>query len=615
MKHESGVEVYLVPANGTLKYPELRYEQKLLWKPNMYGTKETAEQFDARHNCCFVRHTEQRCNIVVRFNENFDMFSGSAVLIGVGIGQSKPFAKHESQSRYHGMECNTYEADVLLEKERLRSAPQFEYTVRQKTKTVFQQIVLRGPGGQGFDVPQFQEGDDFDSEEEPYYGIGKKAYQDMVNPGVLAVVVQRGNANWLDEENKPMKEQSKDGPGGPLHERPYEPGSFKHLYSENGWKLRWEFRIRSLERVLEVDERNRKRAGQPPLSKAERSGPNRYALVGDTDFYVMAKQGQDHRMALQQAWLKRPERVSRPLRVVKAPKTCGCPVHHARSSKRRKTVPEACVSTAITSRGQDFHGRVLRKESPYQAATSQPPPEPQDQMSAQTCLKCQGYKLPPRGKKFAWKASQGLWMLVPEDAPDSFQLLPDQAENDEECDEQKAHDPKLESYGVQGRLPRPEHRRAAVEADKQNARRMPSMRLPTPPHDYSLPLQPNMTPVSSEPEVLPKTIVKILGTPESSRRASSCLNIKQQDSIIDLTQDSADEIGESKQEQITQPEIQQLFPVIDNSIDVTEVLEHILPDVELSETWCRDQKEAFLRRRLREVQRRREELQLEEGAS
>lgn len=212
-----------MPANGTLKYPELCYEQKLLWKPKMYGTKETAEQFDVRHNCCFVRHTEQRCNIVVRFNENFDMFSGSAVLIAVGIGQNKPFAKHESQGRYHGMECNTYEADMLLEEERLRSAPQFEYTVRQKTKAVFQQIVLRGPDGQGFDVPQFQEGDDFEckcgvrswnpsilmcaAEEETYYGIDKKAHQDMVNPGVLAVIVQRGNANWLDGENKPMKEQ------------------------------------------------------------------------------------------------------------------------------------------------------------------------------------------------------------------------------------------------------------------------------------------------------------------------------------------------------------------------------------------------------------------------
>lgn len=363
--------------------------------------------------------------------------------------------------------------------------------------------------------------------------------------------------------------------------------------------------------MLEVDERNRKRAGQLPLSEAERSNPYRYALVGDTDFYVMAKQGQDHRMALQQAWLQKPERVGRPRRVVKAPKTCGCPVDHARSSKMRKMVPEACVGTAITSRGQNFHGRVLRKESPYQAATSPPAPEPQDQTSAQTCLKCQGYKLPPKGKKFAWKASQGQWVLIPEDAPDSFQLLPDLIENGEECGEQKAHDPKLESCDVQGRFPMPKQRRAAVEADRPDARRMPSMRLPTPPHDYSLPLQSNMTPVSSESEVTMKTIPKILGTPEPSHRALSCLNIKQQDSIIDLTQDSADQIRESKQEQIKQPEIQQLFPVIDNSVDVTETLEQILPDAELPETWCRDQREAFLRKRLREVQRRREELQLE----
>lgn len=161
MKHESGIEVYLIPADGdgdSLKYPELHHQQKLNWYAGMFGTKETEAEYNARHNCCFVRrHENQRFKIVVRFNEGFEMYSSSSILIGVGIGAKQRYAWYPKDI---GLDWRNSE---LLEERRER-ASKFEYHSLQKSFAVGQQIVLEGPGGKGYVVLEYREGKNVTSE-------------------------------------------------------------------------------------------------------------------------------------------------------------------------------------------------------------------------------------------------------------------------------------------------------------------------------------------------------------------------------------------------------------------------------------------------------------------
>ncbi|KAF2207589.1 hypothetical protein CERZMDRAFT_102269 [Cercospora zeae-maydis SCOH1-5] len=217
MKHESGIEVYLIPANrngDSVKYPELHYQQKLYWYERIFGTKETEAEHKSRHNCCFLRsHENQRFKIVVRFNEGFEMYSSSSILIGVGIG---------AKARYKW------------------------YPKTKKSFAVGKRIVLEGKGREGYGVPDFMESKYVISDEHPFHGITKYPRNDYANPGTLSVVAQRGGHDWLDGEGKPRKEQSKIGPDDPMKERPRKEKTFKYVYSGNGRRIRWEFRVRSL---------------------------------------------------------------------------------------------------------------------------------------------------------------------------------------------------------------------------------------------------------------------------------------------------------------------------------------------------------------------------------
>lgn len=163
MKHESGIEVYLIPADGdgdSLKYPELHRKQKLAWYYGMFGTKETEVQYQARHNCCFVRrHENQRFKIVVRFNEGFDMYSSSSILIGVGVGANQRYKWYPAKA-YQSADNNS-----RLRLDRWDKGSRFEYHSVQKSFAIGQQIVLEGPDGSGYTVPEYEESEPVECEQ------------------------------------------------------------------------------------------------------------------------------------------------------------------------------------------------------------------------------------------------------------------------------------------------------------------------------------------------------------------------------------------------------------------------------------------------------------------
>ncbi|KAM3423945.1 hypothetical protein BST61_g1339 [Cercospora zeina] len=415
MKHESGIGVCLIPADGdgdSLKYPELQYQQKLKWKQGMLGIKETEAEYNSRHNCCFVRcHENQRFKIVVRFNEGFEMYSSSSIWIGVGIGNSEPY-RWEPDDKLYLPGVNQLDR-LAREFDDLR----FDYHSIQKSFAVGQQTVLESPAGEGYEVPEYKESNNVDYDEFCAYRIEKKPRTDYVNPGTLTVVVQRGGHDWPDGDGMARKDQSKIGPGGPLKERPRNEDTFLHTYSRNGREFRWEFRVRSLDRMREIERRNRAAAGEGPMSCEENNDSLRYTMIRDEDFKLKGKQGEDYRQQLQEEYLKKGERdkktAGKPLRERKKPKVCECPEDHVdKSCKKRKARDEA---TGDGNEGQN----APRAKKPKAPRASTQPDEQTDEPSApseepnmpapgdkealiapRACNKCQKYKKPPKGKKW-----------------------------------------------------------------------------------------------------------------------------------------------------------------------------------------------------------------------
>ncbi|PIB00043.1 hypothetical protein CB0940_03689 [Cercospora beticola] len=446
MKHESGIEVYLIPADGdgdSLKYPELHHKQKLEWFKKMLGTKETEDEYHARHNCCFIRrHENQRFKIVVRFNEGFEMYSSSAILIGVGIGYEATYGPPGPIVRY----CRkSVRRSARREREEQRERDfEFEYHTIQKSFAVGQQIVLEGPNGKGYEVPEYIE-----SDESPYYRIEKRPYENYVNPGTLTVAVQRGGHDWLDEEGVSRREQSKIGPNGPLKERPRDEDSFLHVYGKNGRKVRWEFRVRSLERMLEIEKRNRVSAGQGPMSQEEGNDPLRYTLIRDEDFQLKGKQGEDYRLQLQEEYLRKGERdkqaAARPRRERKKPKVCNCPEEHGGETCKKRKLRDGATQDGSEEQSMP---RAKKPKAPCasnrpaeQAAGSSIAPDESDMpapgekealTAPRECKKCRKYKKAPKGKKWFFVQDTGRWMLAPIDARDSFQAWADGEEADDE---------------------------------------------------------------------------------------------------------------------------------------------------------------------------------------
>ncbi|CAK1360886.1 unnamed protein product [Cercospora beticola] len=378
MKHESGVEVYLIPADGdgeSLKYPELHYRQKLGWLQGMFGTKETQAEYQARDNCCFIRrHENQRFKIV--------------------------------------------------------------------------QVVLSGPNGQGYEVPEYAESSDVDKDEKPEYCIVKETRRDCASPGTLTVIVQRGNHYWLDEKGKPQLEQSKNGPRGPLKERPRREYSFRNTQGKNGRKIRWQFRVRSLGRMLEIEKSNREKDGREPMSPEEKNDPLRYTLIRDEDFRLKEKQGCDYRMQLQKEYLEKMARKNRPFkprRVRKQPRICECPKEHVgQVCKKRKAAAEIMengVGEGSTARAKrpkasgasPQHSEVNRTSSiPLEEPSTTSTIGEEALVAPRACKKCRRYKKAPKGKKWFFDRLCERWMLAPIDAEDSFQPLADGEEADGE---------------------------------------------------------------------------------------------------------------------------------------------------------------------------------------
>ncbi|PPJ56180.1 hypothetical protein CBER1_09093 [Cercospora berteroae] len=295
-------------------------------------------------------------------------------------------------------------------------ASRFGYHSIQKSFVVGQQVVLSGPGGEGYKVLEYAETINIDSDEDPRYCILKEPRMDCASLGTLTVTVQRGNHYWLDERGKPQIEQCKTGPRGPLKKRPRSENSFRNLLGKNGRKIRWQFRVRSLDRMLEIEKSYRKKDGREPMSPEEKNDPSRYTLIRDEDFRLKQKQGHDYRMQLQKEYLEKRARENRPVRlrrVRKQPKICKCPKEHVgQICKKRKAVAEITgngiegASTDRTKRLKAFgafpqHSEVNRTSAiPLEEPGTNSTIGEEALVAPRACKKCRRYKKAPKGKKW-----------------------------------------------------------------------------------------------------------------------------------------------------------------------------------------------------------------------
>ncbi|GIZ36606.1 hypothetical protein CKM354_000007600 [Cercospora kikuchii] len=434
MKHESGIEVYLIPADNNpqrpMRFPELPHNQEVDAKSSVLYAGETQAEYRARQISCFVNQdTTQRYKIVVRFEPDYDFGTATAVLVGVGVGYHRAYEWWDSASR----------ATKALHSD---NEPKFDY-YRKHVDAVIggQQFILEGKDGNGYEVPEFDRHSDLEVDKFSPYPIRKDAFDDHDNPGTLTVVVQKGHVNWPAEAEISRRDQrsadhrsqyiisqlticSRLEMQNALVEKPCDGSSFKRVHSKNGWKIRFEFRLRSWDLMHRVEE-------SYLLTHLQRD-PARYSRVRDHDFAAREEQAENVRLQLEAgSFVKAPKQKTRKCPAYRCINTCR--KRTARIEPRIDGAEELDMPRAKKAKGC-LDCSELNEHAMNYVIFSNSYADPLTASSAHNY--CEGCKNLPEEEKWRYVQRDGRWMRVLIDDPVSNQSSQDGQEDGEETSQQ-----------------------------------------------------------------------------------------------------------------------------------------------------------------------------------